>query len=563
MSSKRERYLFRPLYRGVVKPVGMCLLAPLVVMYLAYYACRKCGSYSHRTPLDSRSHLDSQREFEQLCEKLDRDYTPPPLLANRRPRALTICEGVVANTADVEEKQSGAPPANPQHQSLFFTRLPPELRLRIYHYVLGGNVIHLLLKPGRVGHVVCTGDPSVVRAPGDPDRRCIAAHAASREILYQRRHYPPWNHQPGCSCCSAFALDDPSYRIYSTHHRAHDGPIPKVPDCMGPSPFVVAPPGRPHHRLHCPRHHPPSLHNHLLPSILLPGFPFDPDHLPESEPDHPPKSKSKFKFKSNHPPKSDYHDFPNHYHDPPNLYPSNPPNPTPSSHSLGLLPLLLTCRAAYRESVATLYAANLFDANHPQTLVLFARATPPRRLASVRALQLRWSWRLRERPGLRAPGPIPAAPGQQQRGSGWWGEWWGGCSSSPPPSSLVEADRADGVEAGAGTGTGAGAGLRMMTGLQALYLSLELEGTWDGTAQQQQTAQQTASVRVQPGEEYRVEEEQLLRPIARNVRGLRKLELTVEVEGSNGRVKKAMHRPSRVRETLAEIVCAPRGGGMR
>ncbi len=52
------------------------------------------------------------------------------------------------------------------------------------------------------------------------------------------------------------------------------------------------------------------------------------------------------------------------------------------------LGLLRTCRQIYREGIGLLYAANVFDVNHPQTLLFLSRTIRPYRLATIRSLQI-------------------------------------------------------------------------------------------------------------------------------------------------------------------------------
>lgn len=54
----------------------------------------------------------------------------------------------------------------------------------------------------------------------------------------------------------------------------------------------------------------------------------------------------------------------------------------------GGLALLKTCRQIYRECIGLLYQTNVFDINHPQTLLFLARTIIPQRLASIRTLQV-------------------------------------------------------------------------------------------------------------------------------------------------------------------------------
>ncbi|KAF9638667.1 hypothetical protein BFW01_g9564 [Lasiodiplodia theobromae] len=377
MASKRQRYLYRPLYRGVIRPLGYCLLTPLVLVLVAVDICRECCCASARDRgTYYRSPLEAQREFEELCERLEKDYTPRPLLAEERPRPLTSCGG---DGNDGDEKTEKSSAALPQDQSPFFTKLPAELRLRIYHEILGGKVIHLLLQPGRVGHVVCSGDSSIVRTAGDPDRRCIAAYMAPRERQLHQQQLDRQN-------LAANVAELP--------HRPHSCPAP-----------------------------------------------------------------------------------------------------------------LLVDDSVYR-AVDVLYAANVFDANHPQTLVLFARTLLPHRLAAIRELQVRWSWRLRERANARAPHL-------------WWEQLW---------REVVGGGR--------------------MSGLRAVWLSLELGSRFVGSGHGGDEEEDEAAL---------AEEEGLLMPVADCLRGLKKFEVAVELESLHGALRCDAHRPSDLRNRLQGIVCAPPG----
>ena len=48
-----------------------------------------------------------------------------------------------------------ARPMAPQSDSMFFQKLPPELRLMIYHYAFGDETVHLVQLKGKIGHVRC------------------------------------------------------------------------------------------------------------------------------------------------------------------------------------------------------------------------------------------------------------------------------------------------------------------------------------------------------------------------------------------------------------------------
>ena len=71
-----------------------------------------------------------------------------PLLPQRSRRRLTI-----SSSSDVDEE---IPQTYSQSQSLFFSRLPPEIRQQIYLHTLGEKTIHLVPKHSRLDHVLCT-----------------------------------------------------------------------------------------------------------------------------------------------------------------------------------------------------------------------------------------------------------------------------------------------------------------------------------------------------------------------------------------------------------------------
>jgi hypothetical protein len=61
-----------------------------------------------------------------------------------------------------------AHPIHPQSDSLFMTRLPPEIRLRIYQYAFGDEVVHLVQLKDKIRHVRCPHADSSL----DRNRRC-------------------------------------------------------------------------------------------------------------------------------------------------------------------------------------------------------------------------------------------------------------------------------------------------------------------------------------------------------------------------------------------------------
>ncbi|KAL4877189.1 hypothetical protein BJY04DRAFT_131780 [Aspergillus karnatakaensis] len=65
-------------------------------------------------------------------------------------------------------------PPNPQAQSAFFTKLPLEIRLMIYEYAFGDEVVHLVQVKDKIRHVRCTETTSSL----DKNRRCCPVTAA-------------------------------------------------------------------------------------------------------------------------------------------------------------------------------------------------------------------------------------------------------------------------------------------------------------------------------------------------------------------------------------------------
>ena len=63
--------------------------------------------------------------------------------------------------------QSATMPENKQADSPLLDRLPPEIRTMIWHYVLGGQSLHLTQVPKRVGHYRCHAGTT-----SDPGRSC-------------------------------------------------------------------------------------------------------------------------------------------------------------------------------------------------------------------------------------------------------------------------------------------------------------------------------------------------------------------------------------------------------
>jgi len=58
-----------------------------------------------------------------------------------------------------------------------------------------------------------------------------------------------------------------------------------------------------------------------------------------------------------------------------------------------LLPLLQTCRRIYTETISMLYANNLFDINHLDTIFYMQQTVLPQRLAQIRMLNFTWDFK--------------------------------------------------------------------------------------------------------------------------------------------------------------------------
>lgn len=58
-----------------------------------------------------------------------------------------------------------------------------------------------------------------------------------------------------------------------------------------------------------------------------------------------------------------------------------------------LLPLVQTCRRIYKETISMLYADNIFDINHLDTIIYLQKSVLPQRLDQMCALNLTWNFR--------------------------------------------------------------------------------------------------------------------------------------------------------------------------
>jgi hypothetical protein len=118
---------------------------PCVCIYVGLAACFCPGRFSRR-----RSEPEDKKRFERRQR-----HAPRPLVV--RKRALTI---PLLSKSDLDlatEKQIPLPETQktlPQMQSPLLA-LPLELREIIYKYVLGDDVLHIIHKENKLGHLRC------------------------------------------------------------------------------------------------------------------------------------------------------------------------------------------------------------------------------------------------------------------------------------------------------------------------------------------------------------------------------------------------------------------------
>ncbi len=133
--------------------------------------CLQCVCYCAILPIiipfrltRSLNHLSKRKK-----ESWKNDVRPFPAKRKRRlsdARTPTQSTGSIAKT--------NGPPANTNTADKppcsFLTKLPLEIRLQIYEYVLGGNLLHLVHIPRRIAHIRCRHPE-----PSDPLRKCRPA----------------------------------------------------------------------------------------------------------------------------------------------------------------------------------------------------------------------------------------------------------------------------------------------------------------------------------------------------------------------------------------------------
>ncbi|KAK8048788.1 hypothetical protein PG994_010518 [Apiospora phragmitis] len=215
---------------------------------------------------------------------------PPPILPDERPRPLTAAPCAPAVTAN----------------SVFFQRVPPEIRRRILVEAFGARTLHLDL---RLEHPLRKGgrsSRSVVASRPQRHANAQLFHPSLRDAT-RPREWTWWS----CVCHHA----DPS---------------------IG---FDVLPPGI---------------------GFRAPEPALDACRDPLSWP--PPGGMCEYY-----------------------------PGPMPGKCFIGVLPWLLTCRAAYVEGIDVLYATNRFHMEYAALVVNLPRLLTPSRLAAIRQVELTWS----------------------------------------------------------------------------------------------------------------------------------------------------------------------------
>ncbi|ORY15420.1 hypothetical protein BCR34DRAFT_585068 [Clohesyomyces aquaticus] len=149
---------------------------PIVCLYVAFAACC-CPGRLRRTASDA----GDKKRFEQR-QKL----APRPLPVRPLERTLTLPsdpEGVANEKAFwYKEGNDRLPPRKTIDQSerSRLMQLPLELRQMIWRHALGDRTMHIILKPHKVGHMVC-------KAPDPDDNGCqlgYNAHGLYRECCW-------------------------------------------------------------------------------------------------------------------------------------------------------------------------------------------------------------------------------------------------------------------------------------------------------------------------------------------------------------------------------------------
>lgn len=117
---------------------------PPIILNLIRYPLLLCLGYC-ATP--RRRRTIAQQQIERRCRRR-REYAPVPLSTSRK-RALTLQLPSPKGNGALKQR------TRDQSQSIFFARLPLDVRLMIYKDAIGGHDIHIIRLNRRLGHVVC------------------------------------------------------------------------------------------------------------------------------------------------------------------------------------------------------------------------------------------------------------------------------------------------------------------------------------------------------------------------------------------------------------------------
>ena len=111
--------------------------------------------------------------------KRRRDTAPAPLPSRER----TLSWPLPATKFNV---LTTAKATHPQLQSILLGQVPLEIRRLIYEEVLGGEVLHILQKPKKLGHYVCRVRPGLC-----PSRACLGPTDLDGLWVGWRDYYEP------------------------------------------------------------------------------------------------------------------------------------------------------------------------------------------------------------------------------------------------------------------------------------------------------------------------------------------------------------------------------------
>ena len=133
-----------------------------------YFRAAAWRLHSNATQTMKRWMRKNKRPLFAYLTRLPKDRAPPIPLPETRKRALSIGAVPRLTLRDRITPGTEVQVTYTQKQCIFLTRLPPEIRLIIYEYVLGGRVLHII--PSLI--------PSRTKEPND-HQFLLQAHSAS------------------------------------------------------------------------------------------------------------------------------------------------------------------------------------------------------------------------------------------------------------------------------------------------------------------------------------------------------------------------------------------------